>query len=152
MVEKRMDDIQKKMEEPKLINNSIKMNGKQIHYIRKKMEEPKPINNNSIKMDHSIDSLIISKEDDVNLLKEWIFPKKNISFQLIYRATRDGDTKKDFHRMCDDKSPTIFIFKTPQNFIFGGYTTVPSNISNNKEELIKDEKAFVFSLNQRRKI
>jgi hypothetical protein len=152
MLGKQIDDMRKKMEESKPINNnSIKMIGKQMDYIRKKMEEPIPINNNSIKMDHSMDSLIISKEDDINLLKEWIFPKKNISFQLIYRATRDGDTKKDFHRMCDDKSPTIFIFKTPKNFIFGGYTTVPSNISNNKEELIKDEKAFVFSLNQRKK-
>jgi hypothetical protein len=176
MLRKQMDEIQKKMEVPKSTNNnSIKIFGNQMDDIRKKMkpktiyysptkmlrnqmndigkkiEEPKPINNNSIKVDHSMDSLIISKEDDINLLKEWISPDKNISFQLIYRATRDGDTKKDFHRMCDDKSPTIFIFKTPKNFIFGGYTTIRSNISKYKEELIKDENAFVFSLNQRKK-
>lgn len=176
MLGKQIDDMQKKLEEPKPNNNnSIKISGKQkddirkiiepksIYYnstkifrkqiddIGKKIEEPKPINNNSIKEDTSMDSLIISKEDDINLLKEWISPKKNVSFQLIFRATRDGDTKKDFHRMCDDISPTIFIFKTPKNFIFGGYTTVQSNISYNKEELIKDENAFVFSLNQRKK-
>lgn len=132
-------------------DKTINMLGKQIDDMRKKMEEQKPINNNSIKLDLSMNSLIISKEDDINLLKEWISPKKNVSFQLLYRATRDGDTKKDFHRMCDNKSPTIFIFKTPNKFIFGGYTTVISNVTNTKEELIKDEKAFVFSLNQRKK-
>jgi len=79
------------------------------------MEEQKPINNNSIKMDLSMNSLIISKEDNINLLKEWISPKKNVSFQLLYSATRDGDTKKDFHRICNNKSPTIFIFKTLKN-------------------------------------
>lgn len=148
---KQMDDIQKKMEPKAIYYSSTKMLRKQMKDIGKKIEEPKLFNNNTIKVDHSMDSLIISKEDDINLLKEWISPKKNISFQLIYRATRDGDTKKDFHRMCDDKLPTIFIFKTPKNFIFGGYTTVKSNISNNKEELVKDENAFVFSLNQRKK-
>ena len=104
-----------------------------------------------IEKDISIESLIISKKEDINLLKEWISPEKNMLFKLIYRATRDGDTYKDFHRMCDDKSPTICVMKTPKGYIFGGYTTVIFNNPNNKYLLLKDKNAFVFSLNKREK-
>ena len=63
-----------------------------LQSLSQKLEEEK-----SIIQDGSIDSLIVSKKEDVQLLKEWISPNKKISFELIYRATRDGDTIKDFH-------------------------------------------------------
>ena len=133
-------DIQKKYDEKILkLEESLKN-------INIKLEEE-----NSIIQDNSIDSLIVSKKEDVQLLKEWISPNKKISFNLIYRATRDGDTINDFHRMCDDKSPTICIMKTPKGYIFGGYTTALFNSKENEELKLKDDKAFVFSLNKREK-
>jgi len=139
-LETLINDIQKKYDE------KISQLEENLNNINKKFEEQ-----NSIIQDNSIDSLIVSKKEDVQLLKEWISPYKKISFNLIYRATRDGDTINDFHKMCDDKSPTICIMKTPKGFIFGGYTTVLFNNKKNQELKLKDDKAFVFSLNKREK-
>ena len=139
-LETLINDIQKKYDE------KISQLEENLNNINKKFEEQ-----NSIIQDNSIDSLIVSKKEDVQLLKEWISPYKKISFNLIYRATRDGDTINDFHKMCDDKSPTICIMKTPKGFIFGGYTTVLFNNKENQELKLKDDKAFVFSLNKREK-
>ena len=139
-METLINDIQKKYDE-KILQLEENLNN-----INKKFEEQ-----NSIIQDNSIDSLIVSKKEDVQLLKEWISPYKKISFNLIYRATRDGDTINDFHKMCDDKSPTICLMKTPKGFIFGGYTTVLFNNKENQELKLKDDKAFVFSLNKREK-
>ena len=135
-----INDIQKKYDE------KISKLEETLNNMNKKFEEQ-----NTIIQDNSIDSLIVSKKEDVQLLKEWISPYKKISFNLIYRATRDGDTTNDFHKMCDDKSPTICIMKTPKGFIFGGYTTVLFNNNENREVKLKDDKAFVFSLNKREK-
>ena len=135
-----LTEIQKKYDEKILkLEESLRI-------MNQKLEEEKSIN-----QDSSIDSLIVSKKEDVQLLKEWISPNKKISFELIYRATRDGDTIKDFHNKCDNKSPTICIMETPKGYIFGGYTTVLFNLLENKEVKIKDDKAFVFSLDKREK-
>ena len=138
-----INNIEKKYDE-KILLLEEKMNN-----INKKIEEQNKIK--EMMGDTSIESLIISEKKDINLLKEWISPEKNISFKLIYRATRDGDTCEDFHRMCDDKSPTICIMKTPKGYIFGGYTTVLFNNPENKYLNLKDKNAFVFSLNKREK-
>ena len=130
----------------KNFNDKISALENQINNINKKLEN----NDQSIK-ENSIDSLIISKIEDIKLLKGWISPNQKVTFELIYRASRDGDTTKDFHRMCDNKSPTICLLKTPGGYIFGGYTTILFNNPNKKEFILKDEKAFVFSLNKKEK-
>ena len=139
-LENKINNIEKKFDEKILLLE------KQVNNMNKIKEE-----HNTFKKDDSIDSLIIKKHEDIKLLKEWISPNQKISFELIYRATRDGDTTSDFHRMCDDKSPTICVFKTPGGYIFGGYTTVYFNNPDNINFYLKDEKAFVFSLNKKEK-
>ena len=47
------------------------------------------------------DSLILTKEEENNLIDSWISPNKNIEYKLLYRATRDGDKVEDFHKRCD---------------------------------------------------
>ena len=42
--------------------------------------------------------------------------------RLLYRMTRDGETGKDFHYRCDNKGPTVSLFKTSTGRRFGGYT------------------------------
>ena len=82
------------------------------------------------------------------MISSWISPNKIIKYQLLYRATKDGDKEKDFHRLCDNKGPTIILGKTPGGYIFGGYTNVKwrtSNFSN-----FPNSEAFVFSLNQKK--
>lgn len=49
--------------------------------------------------------------------------KKETVFHLIYRATRDGFSAKDFHFNCDGIHHTLTIIQTTKDKIFGGYTT-----------------------------
>ena len=41
--------------------------------------------------------------------------------ELLYRGTRDGMSSKTFHNNCDNKGPTISLFKNEKGYIFGGY-------------------------------
>ncbi len=41
--------------------------------------------------------------------------------ELLYRGTRDGMSSKTFHNNCDNKGPTISLFKNEKGYIFRGY-------------------------------
>ncbi|XP_028392267.1 E3 ubiquitin-protein ligase TRIM33-like isoform X2 [Dendronephthya gigantea] len=53
-------------------------------------------------------------------LVEWMEYKK-FSWQLCYRASRDGWDANNFHRKCDDVGPTVTLVKCGTN-VFGGFT------------------------------
>ena len=44
--------------------------------------------------------------------------------ELLYRGTRDGMSGDAFHNKCNNKGPTISIFKNEKGYIFGGYTSI----------------------------
>ena len=102
---------------------------------------------NNIKM--AIDSKIIKTKEEIELLSKRLTPKNfnkdgKVSFKLLYRASRDGDSPKDYHYKCDGKKNTLCVIQTPKGCKFGGYTeiTINSTIGN-----FIDPNAFVFSLN-----
>ena len=84
----------------------------------------------------------------MEILKNWIinsssfYRNKTFKFSLIYRATVDGDSAKNFHKNVDGNGPIIIIVKTTENKIIGGYTSKPWSNSNNN---INDPEAFLFS-------
>ena len=43
---------------------------------------------------------------------------------LLYRMSRDGLKYVDFHSRCDNKGPTLSLFKTDTGRRCGGYTNV----------------------------
>ena len=43
------------------------------------------------------------------------------TWQLLWRASRDGATPADFHRLCDFKGPTMTLVKDTTGCVFGGY-------------------------------
>jgi hypothetical protein len=53
---------------------------------------------------------------------------REFTTKLLYRGSRDGWYAVDFHRMSDEKGPTITLFKiedekkTGDGECFGGYT------------------------------
>ena len=51
------------------------------------------------------------KEKDLNKVKEWISPGKNVEFNLIFRKSEDGDTTADFHRLCENKGKTLIMIE-----------------------------------------
>jgi hypothetical protein len=44
---------------------------------------------------------------------------------LLFRASRDGWTPRDFHRLCNDQGATIIFMKTSKDKVCGGFTTIP---------------------------
>ena len=64
----------------------------------------------------------IPKENEyIGKLLEWTGSK---SLELLYRGTRDGTQPKNFHDLCDNKGPTITLFKNEKGNIFGGYASI----------------------------
>lgn len=62
---------------------------------------------------------------------------------LVYRATRDGFSAKDFHLKCDGMPNTLTIIKSTAGNIFGGFTKKPWNST---DKWVDDKYAYIFSL------
>ena len=73
------------------------------------------------KQDNILVSDIITNKDDIDLICKWINKKVN-KFQLIYKATVDGDSINDFDKKCLNKGPTLLIIKSSKDKIFGGFS------------------------------
>ena len=68
------------------------------------------------------------QENEIDLVINWLknnnndnIKFENISFELLYRASKDGDSSSTFHKLCDGKGPTIIFIKNEDDFRFGGY-------------------------------
>ena len=74
---------------------------------------------------NNLDSIILKDLPKINeyikKLLEWTKSKK---MELIYRATRDGTTPQKFHDFCDNKGPTIILFKNEKGNVFGGLASM----------------------------
>jgi BTB/POZ domain-containing protein KCTD9 len=68
---------------------------------------------------------------------------------LLYRASRDGWTGKDFHSRCDDKGATISLYKIKDGSCFGGFTS-ESWLSNPGYPIKKDSTSMLFNLTHKR--
>ena len=70
---------------------------------------------------------------------------KNLTLNLLYKATADSDKAAAFHEKCDDAQSTIVLIETDKGKRFGGYTSC-----NWRGDCIdkKDEEAFIFSLDK----
>ena len=96
-----------------------------------------------------IDSKIIDNNNDLNFLvnrlinNDQILKQKKINFNLLYRATRDGDNSNDFHSRVDNKNSTLTIIKTTSGSKFGVFLEIPFKQTGN---FIVDDKSFIFSL------
>ncbi|KAF2075741.1 hypothetical protein CYY_002984 [Polysphondylium violaceum] len=76
-------------------------------------------------------------------IKDWISPSKNYSFNMIYRASKDGILESSFRSACDGKGPTIIVIKTTEDCVFGGYN---SQSWNSDGVHYGDDKCFIFTL------
>lgn len=90
-------------------------------------------------------SLIINNKEEELLISNMIscVNSKIKSYKLIFRATIDGDSARDFHLKCDNCNNLIILVKTTQGIRFGGYTSMKFGGSSH---LKFDNDAFLFSL------
>ena len=64
-------------------------------------------------------------------------------WKLMYRASRDGFSSKNFHSKCDNMESTLTVIKSESGNVFGGYTDKAWD-SNGRG--VTDPNAFIFSL------
>ena len=94
----------------------------------------------------NLDSLIIKDNINYNItLKNWINGNMEIKSELLYRMSRDGIEYSTFHKLCDNKGPTIVLTKLTDGNILGLYTPLDWD---SKSEWKSDLNMFVFSLTQ----
>ena len=95
----------------------------------------------SILTDNECDELLSLFE------KENVFKNvNNYSYKLLFRGTRDGFEAETFYARCNEPN-TICIIHTPQNNIFGGFTSIPWNrTDSNWGKYQTDQSAFIYSL------
>src|ERR1051325_11295876 len=102
-----------------------------------------------------LDSTLI-KPEHIPLFSSWIdkkdsshYNKKNIpyEFNLLYRASRDGNTAAAFHEKCDNKGATIVVTKIKNSEqIVGGYNPLFWDSSNSFKST---NDSFLFSFTDR---
>ena len=98
---------------------------------------------------YKIDSKILTKKEEIDFISNRIkemkyFNNKNIFYELIFKATKDGGNSTAFHGKCDGISKTITIIKTIKGLKFGGY--IDKKWNNNGVWIKDDENCFIFSL------
>ena len=134
------EELKKKVEELKLENEEIK---KILEETQKKIEEK------GIKQIQRIKNLFkdsaIVKNDEKKMINDWIDPynEKNITSELLFRTSVDGDNSNTFHNKCNNKGPTIAFIKTTSGRRIGGFTMISWTSASSYK---KDPDSFIFSL------
>ena len=59
--------------------------------------------------------------------------------------SKDGDSIKTFHKLCDNKGPTISLYLLNDGNIVGGYTPIDWDTSSSWKT---DDETFVFNINK----
>ena len=75
----------------------------------------------------NLDNNIIKKIEEIEFIKNRIqnsqkFKNKNIYFNLLFKATKDGKNSSNFHKKCDGIQDLLIFIRTTKGEIFGGYT------------------------------
>ena len=116
---------------------------KMIKYLTKLLKKYKQ------KSSFQCDSKLITNINQIELIKSGIQnldKSKKIKLNLLFRASRDGDTIKSFHEKVDGIYPTISLIQTKNNnYIFGGFTDHPWD---SKSGCVKTKNTFMFSFNK----
>jgi hypothetical protein len=95
-----------------------------------------------------IDSTLIMAKH-ASLISGWMIndPQmpSHFEFRLLLRGTRDGFTAETFHKLCDNKGPTVTILRVKDTGeLLGGYT--PTNWDASLEDFSYSGRSFIFSL------
>ena len=93
---------------------------------------------------YNVDSIILDESKRKNEFLKQIFEWHNFKkLELIYRGTRDGTTGSAFHNKCDNKGPTITIYRNEKGNIMGAYSPI-SWTTDGRWHKAKD--CFIFTL------
>src|SRR5436305_744728 len=106
-------------------------------------------------LEFKLDSTLV-KPEHIHIFSSWIdkkdsshYNKKNnpYKFNLLYRASKDGNNTATFHEKCDNKGATVVIVKIPNSEkIIGGYNPLFWDSSSGWKSA---NDSFIFSFTDR---
>ena len=111
------------------------------------LEITHPIDSLSLSETGRIGSVIVTKLEEVKLLRSWCGTGL-LKFKLLYRGTKDGFTSDIFHKKCDENKPTLTIIKSHNNKVFGGYSDQSWTSTSNYKT---STNLWIFSLDAKEK-
>jgi hypothetical protein len=120
-------------------NEQIQEEGKQLR------DEVRLLQTSKARGDESLATFseILSADAEwFGVLQSWLPGRR---FELLFRASRDGWAAADFHRLCDDRGPTVVLVRTTGGWIIGGYAAASWNSSGNCYQS-PNNKSFLFAL------
>jgi len=141
------DNIQLKNNEARL-RNEIAQLKKEVTQLKENIN----ILGGGNKMIFNLDSKIINGNKKYNeSLKYWINPSRKIKAELLYRLSENRDNKSIFHKLCDNKGPTLTLFHVNDGNIVGIYTPLSWDSSLLLGQWKNDMDTFIFNLNKNQK-
>ena len=138
------NDVSELKNENIFLKNEISELKKIILEIKKKEQTNQKLKEQDIFYDLKYSSIL--NDNNERIFFQSLIKCNNM--KLLYRLSRDGSEPKDFHRLCDNKGPTITLFKSDNNRKFGGY------LSKNWESIGNwktDNNLFLFSIDLNKK-
>lgn len=142
-------ELENKNEEILLLKNQyiiLENKIKNIEEFLKKSEEKK----DEKYFDLNNSKIAINTSEKDNLIN-WISTKGKIKkINLLYFSEKDGDSATAFFEKCKNKGPTMSIIYTKKGRKFGGFSKAEWTDKNGNIR-IKDNDAFIFSLNNNKK-
>ena len=119
---------------------------KEIYKIKEILENKQINDNKDNNYKNKIDSCLIYNGEETKFIIDCL-GKKNLEIEKLYKMSRDGD-KAIFHQKCDNKGPTLCLFKIKDKDIrYGGFTSVSWDTTSGEK---RDEYAFIFSFNKKK--
>lgn len=149
---KEIDDKKKEIES---VSHSIKKNLGVMDENANLLIFPKQRFPNKKEAGFNFNSEIILKKNDFNLINNkltQVYDGIEVEYELIYRASRDGDYAKILKKKCENVKGTLIVIQTDcidksKRRVFGGFTT---QIWDDSERNYDDDKAFCFSINEKK--
>ena len=139
----------KDLEEEKIKqNNKINELQNEIKIIKEKLLPLKEEKEKEEKIENFKESKIIKNAEEKIMVANQVKPNSKIKFKLLYQVSRDGDRTSTFHNKVKGIAQTLTLVKTKAGYKCGGYTSVIWDQTGNYR---KDELAFVFSLDKKKK-
>ena len=90
-----------------------------------------------------IESDIFQSKDEVLLVTKFLSSEYKISFQLLYKGSRNNFNAVNFHRYYDEYVPTLILIETFNNYRFGGFS---DKIWKGNNVYKESKNSFLFSL------
>jgi hypothetical protein len=92
------------------------------------------------------DQQMISFESAILSIKSKVFDEfEGKQLRLLYHGSRDDFRTSNFYSKCDNKSNTVTIILTTKSFIFGGFSPLAWD-SSNQDKSNNARKSFLFSV------